>query len=283
MTAVLVHEYLSGGGALDGAGAAEAAELLGQGRAMRDAMAADVRALPGVELLLCEARHELPALIGRAAAVWSVAPETGGVLAALCESVPRAKWLGCDIEAIRIGSSKRATRERLAAAGVPVPDTTPDGGRFVVKPDDGAGATDTVVFDRFADASAASHEDMTIERFIDGEPLSVSLLCVRGSAELLSVNRQRIEIDARGRIGFHGVEIAVEAIDGARAQRLQDLASRVANALPGLFGIVGIDLVWHRSRGPVVIEVNPRPTTSYVGLSARLGRNLAGELLALQR
>jgi tyramine---L-glutamate ligase len=33
------------------------------------------------------------------------------------------------------------------------------------------------------------------------------------------------------------------------------------------------------TRGPVVIEVNPRVTCAYIGLSAALGRNLAAELL----
>jgi predicted ATP-grasp superfamily ATP-dependent carboligase len=53
----------------------------------------------------------------------------------------------------------------------------------------------------------------------------------------------------------------------------------VAKAIPGLRGFVGIDLVWHPRCGPVVIEVNPRVTCAYVGLSASLGRNLAAELL----
>jgi len=57
----------------------------------------------------------------------------------------------------------------------------------------------------------------------------------------------------------------------------------VAATLPGLRGFVGIDLVWHAQRGPVLIEINPRLTCSYVGLSQRLGRCLAGEVLALQR
>jgi predicted ATP-grasp superfamily ATP-dependent carboligase len=61
------------------------------------------------------------------------------------------------------------------------------------------------------------------------------------------------------------------------------LAQRVGAALPGLFGFVGIDVVWHPQRGPVVIEVNPRVTCAYVGLSAALGRNLAAELLQAQR
>ncbi len=65
-----------------------------------------------------------------------------------------------------------------------------------------------------------------------------------------------------------------------RRASLAGLAQRVAHAIPGLRGFAGIDLVWHPERGPVVIEVNPRVTCAYVGLSAALGRNLAAELLA---
>ena len=283
MTAVLVHEYLAGGGALDGVCADHAAELRAQGRAMRDAMVADLRRLPGVELIVGETPQPRPEVVERADRVWSVAPETGGMLAAICAAVPPRKWLGCGIEAIRIAGSKRATRERLGAAGVPVPDAAAGDGRFVVKPDDGAGATDTFVLDHFDAAVAAAADGTTIERFVEGETLSLSLLCAHQHVELLSVNRQLIEIDTRGRIALHGVEIAVEPLDSTRGRRLQDLASRVVQALPGLFGIVGIDVVWQRTRGPVVIEVNPRPTTSYVGLSRRLDRNLAADLLALKR
>ena len=54
----------------------------------------------------------------------------------------------------------------------------------------------------------------------------------------------------------------------------------MVQALPGLRGFVGVDLVWHAERGPVAIEVNPRVTCAYVGLSDELDRNLAAEILA---
>jgi predicted ATP-grasp superfamily ATP-dependent carboligase len=50
-------------------------------------------------------------------------------------------------------------------------------------------------------------------------------------------------------------------------------------ALPGLRGFVGIDVVWHPQRGPVVIEVNPRLTVAYAGLAATRGGKLACALL----
>lgn len=287
---VLVHEYCSGGGAVPGIDEAEAAALQAQGRAMRDAMAADVAAIPGHEVRVADSLDGWEAMVREVDRVWSVAPETGGVLRSIAASVPPAKWLGCTPEAIDIAGSKRATKGRLAAAGIDVPLRAEFGpgavaqpGRFVVKPDDGAGATETFRFESAADALAHSGDGMKVERWVDGEPLSITLLCARDRAELISVNRQRIVVDATGRVQFEGVDAAIEPVDSPRGRRLQAVASHVAEALPGLHGLVGVDLVWHAARGPVVVEVNPRLTTAYIGLSAKLGRNLAAELLALPR
>jgi len=100
------------------------------------------------------------------------------------------------------------------------------------------------------------------------------------STEMLSVNRQRIAIGAGGALSFEGVDVNAIAVNSERGQTLARVATQVAKRIAGLRGFVGIDIVWHPLRGPVVIEVNPRVTCAYVGLSASLGRNLAAELLA---
>ena len=78
---------------------------------------------------------------------------------------------------------------------------------------------------------------------------------------------------------FDGVDVNALPMTSEWAPRLRDLAGRVAAAIDGLNGFVGIDVVWHAYRGPVVIEVNPRVTCALVGLSAALGRNVAADLL----
>jgi predicted ATP-grasp superfamily ATP-dependent carboligase len=74
---------------------------------------------------------------------------------------------------------------------------------------------------------------------------------------------------------------AIDPAHDPRASALHALAAAVHRALPGLRGFVGIDVVWHARRGPVAIEVNPRVTSAYVGLSGTLRRNLAADVLAL--
>lgn len=236
--------------------------------------------------------------------VWAVAPETGGLLADCCAAVPPTRWLGCEPAAIALCSRKRATLARLAAHGLCTPLAfAAHASRWVTKPDDGAGAVATRVHGRLAAAHAASRGGepgmTTLEPWVEGEPMSLSLLGTGERCELLAVNRQRIALDGEGFVHFEGVDVDVLARGDPRWPVLALLASRIAQAIPGLRGYVGVDLVWHGSPGqahevagpaglggaggPVVIEVNPRLTSAYPALTARLarqGRWLASELLA---
>ncbi|WP_428422917.1 ATP-grasp domain-containing protein [Methylibium sp.] len=308
---LFVYEYLSGGGrgAAPGDDAGHA-ELLRAGRAMRAALVAELAALPGLDLrYACGAGVEaLPAQQGAAVCprpgetpaafvqregaaherIWVVAPESDGLLLQLAEAVPPARWIGCDRATIRLCAGKRATLAHLAAQRVPTPLDFGEGAtHWVVKPDDGAGTLDTRRHAQRAAAQAdlwrrrASGASATVEPWVDGEPLSLSLLCQGGEAELLSINRQHIDIAADGQLHDAGVAINQITLDDGRAPALARIAQAVAHAMPGLRGFVGIDLVWHPRRGPVVIEVNPRLTCAFVGLSAALGRTLAAEILAL--
>jgi tyramine---L-glutamate ligase len=294
MKRVWVVEYLSGGGDFHGDA------LLAMGVAMRDAMVADLLQVPGCQVTAatCPRASALPAgatgvqadrgeslstFVARQSAlhdaVWLVAPETDGLLSQLHAAVPPERWLGCDATSIALASSKRATTECLAAHGVQTPLAFAGDAsvrRWVTKPDDGAGAVATQVH---ADLSAARDHAgplLIVEPWVEGAAMSLSLLCKPGRFELLCVNRQQIAIDAQGSVSFQGVAVDREASAGGA---FDGVARQVVQAMPGLRGFVGIDVVWHETRGPVVIEVNPRVTCAYVGLSAALGRNLAAELL----
>jgi predicted ATP-grasp superfamily ATP-dependent carboligase len=57
------------------------------------------------------------------------------------------------------------------------------------------------------------------------------------------------------------------------------LAQQIAAALPGLLGHVGVDLV-HTADGPVVVEINPRLSTSACALRDTMGYNVLAATLA---
>lgn len=316
---VFVYEYLSGGGAQAGTEAGVAPELLEAGRAMRDALVVDLagrggapasvtaacvdeaeaqalgaRFGPSVQWAWPRADEDAQSFVRRQAAThahaWIVAPETGGVLMRLAATVEPACWIGCTRDALHLASRKRATIARLAAHGLVTPLAFDgDATRWVVKPDDGAGCVATVIHDDHDSARCDLHarrlrgESATLEPWIAGQAMSISLLCGAGGAELLGIHHQSIATvpDAAGcaRLRDDGVAIDREPRSGARAEALRGVAHAVAAAVPGLRGFVGVDLVWHAASGPVVIEVNPRLTCAFVGLSAALGRTLAREIV----
>ena len=313
-------EFISAGGLGEAAPAelatAAGEPLLAQGVRMRDALLGELSTLPGLEISVADAglaplpahppMHAPTAAVQRlsTAAVddlvvwlrvqqaafdllWVIAPETDGCLLTLCEAVAPARWVGCRADAIRVASSKTRTRERLAAHGVPVPAAWAPGlpaptrpGRWVLKPDDGAGSEHTRVVADVAAARAAlaaacatdgSGETQpgadlaprwTLEAWVEGEALSLSLLCAAGRVEVLSVNRQRLTLAADGQLGYAGVDTAVEPVTPS----LRDLAERCTAAVPGLAGFVGIDLVRQPDGRLCVIEINPRLTCAYAGL-----------------
>jgi predicted ATP-grasp superfamily ATP-dependent carboligase len=198
------------------------------------------------------------------------------------------RLLGCRPEAVRVAGSKLATTRALAARGVPVVPTFSQAdppadvpGPWAVKPDDGAGCDGLELFPDRAAALArltAAGGRLVAQPWIAGEALSLSLLCGRGAPLLLACNRQRL--------GRHDGHITLDAIlvnDVADTDgQLARLARGVADAIPGLWGYVGVDLV-QGAEGPLVLEVNPRLTTSYCGLRAALGCNTAALVVELAR
>jgi predicted ATP-grasp superfamily ATP-dependent carboligase len=304
---VFAFEFFSGGGL---AGQPLPASLAREGDLMLTTLVGELAELPGVEVIAtrdprlppipgCEMlrprRDEHPLALYRRAlaaadAAWPTASEAGGTLERLAQATldTGRVLLGCRPDAVRLTASKRATAAALHERGLPVvptfalPGAIPAiAGPWVVKPDDGAGCEDTDVVEGSGAAIvrlAANPGRLVAQPWIDGEPLSLSLVCADGASRLLACNRQVIAV-RDGRVGLEAVQVnAVRDGDG----RLARLAERVAAAVPGLWGYVGVDLVL-TADGPVVLEINPRLTTSYCGLRPALGVNTAGLVLGLLR
>jgi tyramine---L-glutamate ligase len=171
------------------------------------------------------------------------------------------------------------TSSNVASSIRPRPDPTPPG--WVAKPDDGAGAESTRLFHNEEEmrqwlAAAPERGGFVVQPYVEGVVASLSMLCQDGRAWLLSCNRQEIAIE-QGAFRFLGS--IVGGLEERRA-RYEPLAAAIAAAMPELWGHVGIDLVDGDS-GPLVLDINPRLTTSYVGLRRAIGVNPAGLVLDL--
>lgn len=307
---IFVVEYITGGGLIGQewpSGIGVEAEL------MVNALLRDLAGLPGIELLVSrDPRLAAPAVdcpvfeprddqdiwdqwaacIRACDAVWPIMPETGGLLQRVGELVESADrvLLGSHPEAVAIAGSKRHTAQRLGVAGIDVVATfdSPDymlatGSRWVIKPDDGVGCEGVRIFDSHAElrryfTGCDRTSRPVVQPFIEGEPLSLSLLCRRGEASVVCVNLQQFREDD-GRLGLCAIRVNVDM--ASEEQRFTRLATAIARTLPGLWGYVGVDVIRTRDDSLLVVEINPRLTTSYVALRTAVRQNVAEQVLSL--
>lgn len=246
---------------------------------------------PGVEVL--PGGDDPAAALARALAdgggrAWPVAPETRGTLARLVRTAERSGdgIVGTTSRGVRRAARRLALLRRLGRAGVPVPETLPAptdgearralealGAPVVLKPGRGAGGAGVRKVADPADAADARAAAVSVEpglpplvqRFETGTPASVTLIVDGGRVRPLALNRQIVRFVPRAR--YEGGVTPLRHPDASRALRT---AADAVRACGGLRGLVGVDLVLGPD-GPVVLEVNPRLTTSYLGLRRHLG------------
>ena len=74
--------------------------------------------------------------------------------------------------------------------------------------------------------------------------------------------------------------LAEIVVNQFKVEPYRHLVDRLAKAFPGLWGYVGIDLIETKS-GIRVLEINPRLTTSLVGIKDAIGLNIVQEVISL--
>lgn len=305
---VFLFEFITGGG-LAGCDLTGSDSLLREGRAMIEAVAADFAALPDVDVCLLrdarlpplatpcvtttvESLTDLAPSFRRAAtnADWTlvIAPEIDGELFHWTNVAERcgAKLVSPSLATIELASDKHRTAQALAAAGVPVPrGVRLESGQplpvdfsypAILKPNDGAGSQGVERINSGQSAIQTTAGARRLESLIPGIPVSVAVVCGPRGAQPLPACLQRLEPD---RFAYQGGEAPLPDLLAARAERL---ALAAVTVLPDLRGYLGVDLVLGEAfdgSADVVIEINPRLTTSYVGLRRLSRQNLAAAML----
>lgn len=183
-----------------------------------------------------------------------------------------SRLLGPTSLAIRQTGDKLALAERWKRCGIATPETCLDAGGacpfafpVVVKPRFGAGALATFRIDNdrnFAERPTREG-DRLVQPCVGTRAGSVAFLRGPGRTLPLLPAWQDVRVEANA-ISYHG-----GSLPALVAPEVVALAQRAVECVPGLHGYVGVDFVI----GDAVwmIEINPRLTTSYVGLR-RLAR-----------
>lgn len=235
-------------------------------------------------------------MVEEADAAFLIAPETDDQLEAITAMVEGCGKLvvGSSAVGVKAAGDKMLTYRLLKAHDIPTPktirlrpadDPASIGRRLgcpvVVKPIDGVGCHSVFIarqpseLERTIAAARqkAPGKSLLAQSYIDGVHASVSFLTDGSRSLPLTLNLQ--EIRGRSRLRYNGGCVPFEHPLRALAFKR---AKEIVQAIPGLKGYVGIDLVL-TDHDAVVIEVNPRLTTSYVGVRQVLGQNPAALIL----
>ena len=228
-----------------------------------------------------------------------IAPETDGVLLELSQLLEASgrRSLGPDVRFIRTASDK-LDLSRLLQGCTPQTSLDPrefsDAETLICKPRYGAGCVGVVSASRnwfvaqCVDRPPAPHgASRTIfQPAARGDAASLAAIGTAGGAlHFLPAAGQQVSRERTGpveRWRYLGGRLPLPPDLNHRARRVAEL---VFSRLPAVRGYVGVDLVLGRAgdgSDDVAIEVNARPTTSYVGYSEWMRRR-TGDAAAMGR
>jgi predicted ATP-grasp superfamily ATP-dependent carboligase len=189
--------------------------------------------------------------------------------------------IGCGSMNAAICANKVKTAKILREHGILVPEEIKFGLR-VIKPVTGCGSQGVRLSDQI------EGKDEFGQEYIKGDYLSVSLIASRVVGEaclyfsgisplVLAINRQNIKIDGGGVFHYLGGETP---IDHPRSDEIIQIAQKTVSVL-GCQGYCGVDVIV--SDKVYVVDVNPRITTSLIGITACMKEEIAELLVSASK
>ncbi|HLW63983.1 MAG TPA: ATP-grasp domain-containing protein [Gemmataceae bacterium] len=290
---------------------AAAVSLRAEGAAMLAAVVEDFQRVPGVDVVTirgtrlesCPTFKHTDEQAFRTAARQAdysliIAPEFDGMLLDRCRWVLEegGRLLGPSPDAVALASDKFAMFRWWNVHDVPTPDTIPlepaaparDSlagavGSVICKQRDGAGCS----FARVIPAAdwPKLHDELIalpdrpaliVQPYIRGQDASVAFLI--GPNHFFELPPAAQHLQTGENLKYLGGEAPLPPPLAERATRI---ARRAFANISGLLGFVGVDVVVGDDGRDWAIEINPRLTTSYVGLRALAEFNLAEAMLAI--
>ncbi len=118
-------------------------------------------------------------------------------------------------------------------------------------------------------------DEVAIQEYLVGIHASISVISNGQEIIFLSNNIQLIKMDSRGHLKYYGGITPLK--NKGLHKKSMDLVYKIVKICKGLKGYFGLDLVWVNWK-PYIVEINPRLTTSFLGLAEIFGADL-GKLM----
>ena len=262
--------------------------------------------LENEKILLVDSWRETENAIQEAAektdAAYVIAPETDDILKMLVKKIEKGKTmsLNSNSKAIAKVSNKTRLQKQAKKIGLSTPETltfkTTDnqeniiqelekkiGFRAVFKPVNSVGCGELSCVNSKAQVVIAiakianqSNSRFIIQELVRGQPASVTIISDGTNAVPISLNKQNVSLrNPKQDSTYNG---GTTPFDHPQNGKAFATAKRLVESIEGLRGYVGVDLILTKKE-PSVIEINPRLTTSYIGIRKILNINLAQTLI----
>jgi len=279
---ILVAEYAVGGGE------GKSASLLREGKAMLSTLKSGFERM-GHVVIYPKAETDFGATVDKLSkesdAGIVIAPDDElGTLTELVES--NTVNLGCPSDSVKLCADKMRTSKILSEEGIPVPNIVSEekverneGKRYVSKPRYGCASENVFILNRKNYQKYISFYDSTdylISEFITGDDISSSIIAGKSSVLPLTINKQFIKME--GDCLRYGGGFVPYLIEREAESEIMRISKKVVTILH-CSGYVGIDFVLGGDGTAYVVDVNPRPTTSIVGIARVLNFEIADLIL----
>ncbi|MGH1537228.1 MAG: ATP-grasp domain-containing protein [Gammaproteobacteria bacterium] len=298
---ILIFEYITGGGLI---GETLPSSLVSEGDLMLNAVVDDFTELANVKVLrdyrlsssknvkdvfLVNAERGYGQLIDEMEdqidALLIIAPESDAILARLCEKYSCRTFilLNSAVGSIELTANKLSTYlyfQSKNIAQIPTYEISNmhsvGKGKVIIKPKDGVGCENLYIYESIDKADiklqTMASDNYIVQPYVQGQSASLSLLCWNGKCLLLSANIQNIK-----EVGG-SLELKQCVVNSLDCSQFIEFSNHLIKAIAGLKGYIGVDILITENE-ILLIEINPRLTTSYAGLKAALGVNPAELIL----
>ncbi|HEV3205141.1 MAG TPA: ATP-grasp domain-containing protein [Gemmataceae bacterium] len=225
-----------------------------------------------------------------------IAPEVDDILFTRCQWVEESgsRLLGPSSSAVRLTGDKWLLAHQFRQQGIPTPkgilldhglDVADLVYPVVCKPRYGAGSLATFLIRNREEWPSCRQQMETegfrgqslIQPFVQGTAASIAFL--QGPDACIPLQPAEQELSTDGRFHYRGGRLPLA---GDLAERTIRLGQRALACVGELMGYIGVDIVLGNAPNGAydyVMEINPRFTTSYLGLRALAQTNLAEALL----
>ena len=114
------------------------------------------------------------------------------------------------------------------------------------------------------------NQNKIMQPYIEGIDLSLSVFFDREKFHILSVNKQNLSINKDNLIKLKSILVNITV---SFEEKIYALVNKIHKSFFGLYGYIGIDIIVD-DKNIFVVEINPRLTTSFVGIKYTKGINL---------